>query len=334
MKIYSLHVGDTKVPYGQFYGGRTGWTGMRGMWRFATDKSHYIIVPIHAYLIDHPTSGLILVDTGINWEQAHEHDRYYRGILHYVLDADEYLLTREQELPAQVERLGYRCEDIRTVILTHFHEDHAGGLRYVPQAKVVAAEAEWQALKMKAFGFIPIVYRPSIEVVTSWEPISYTSGPFHSFDKSQDMLGDGSIILLPTPGHDPGHLCVLLQMGGYEILITGDVMYTLRHLAVDEVRAILFGGKILEEQQIDSIRRIQRLRQSLPDLVIVPGHDHTDYQYLFLEPFMADGVFSPEEREQIKTYEARLFDNAGHLMPSAVPRFIPPAHGERVGKAL
>jgi hypothetical protein len=49
MKIYSLHVGDTKVPYGQFYGGLTGWTGMRGIWRFATDKSHYIIVPIHAY---------------------------------------------------------------------------------------------------------------------------------------------------------------------------------------------------------------------------------------------------------------------------------------------
>jgi hypothetical protein len=53
---------------------------------------------------------LILVDTGINWEQAHEHDRYYKGILHYVLNTDEYLLTREQELPAQVERLGYRCE--------------------------------------------------------------------------------------------------------------------------------------------------------------------------------------------------------------------------------
>jgi hypothetical protein len=105
MKVYSLHVGDTKVPYGQFYGGLTGWTGMRGIRKFVTYKSHYTIVPIHAYLIDHPESGLILVDTGINWEHAHEHDRYYKGVMHYVLDADEYLLTREQELPAQMEQL-------------------------------------------------------------------------------------------------------------------------------------------------------------------------------------------------------------------------------------
>jgi hypothetical protein len=58
-----------------------------------------------------------------------------------------------------------------------------------------------------------------------------------------------------------------------------------------------------------------------------------NYQYLFLEPFLADGFLSPEEREQIKTYEARLFDDFGHLVPSAMPHFIPPVHGERVGKA-
>jgi len=111
-------------------------------------------------------------------------------------------------------------------------------------------------------------------------------------------------------------------------------MYTLRYLAVDEVRAILFGGKILEQRQIDSIRRIQWLCQSLHDLVIVPGHDHTDYQYLFLGPFLGDGVLSPEEREQIKTYEARLFDDFGHLMPSAMPHFISSVRGERVGKVV
>jgi len=333
MKIFSLLVGDTKVPYGQFYGGLTGWTGMRGLWKFATDKSHYILVPIHAYLIDHPRSGLILVDTGISWEQAHEHSRYYKGVMHYILDEDEYRLTREQELPAQVARLGYRIDDIHTVILTHFHEDHVGGLQYVPDAKVVAAQAEWAALKMKAFGFIPIIYRPSISAVKVWDPISFTSGPFHSFESSQDLFGDGSIILLPTPGHDPGHQCVLVRLEGYDVLITGDIMYTLRHLAVDEVRAVLFGGKFLEQQQIDSIRRIQRLRQALHDLVIVPGHDHTDYQYLLLEPFLADGALSPEEREEIRTYEARLFDNYRHLVPSAMPHYLPPVHGERVGKA-
>lgn len=60
----------------------------------ATDKRHFIVVPIHAYLIDHPDEGLILVDAGINWRQAHEHGRYYKGIARYLFDDDEYQLDR------------------------------------------------------------------------------------------------------------------------------------------------------------------------------------------------------------------------------------------------
>ncbi len=67
MKVFAMHIGDTKVPYGQFYGGiGDEWVGMKGVWRFLTDKSHYIMAPIYAYLIDHPQAGLVLVDTGIN----------------------------------------------------------------------------------------------------------------------------------------------------------------------------------------------------------------------------------------------------------------------------
>jgi hypothetical protein len=57
-------------------------------------------------------------------------------------------------------------------------------------------------------------------------------------------------------------------------------------------------------------------------------------KYCSNSPFFTDGVFSPEEREQIKAYEARLFDDSGHLLPGAMPRFIPPGPGERVGKVV
>jgi hypothetical protein len=52
IKVFSLRLGSTKVPFGQFYGGLDGWRGARAVYRFATDKKHFIIVPIHAYLID------------------------------------------------------------------------------------------------------------------------------------------------------------------------------------------------------------------------------------------------------------------------------------------
>jgi hypothetical protein len=102
VKVYPLHVVDTIVTYGQFYAGLSGWEGLAGYFRTLLNKE-VITVPVYAYLIDHPEHGLTLVDTGVNWEQAHNHDRYYAGILARLLtDRDEYILPNEQELKVQV----------------------------------------------------------------------------------------------------------------------------------------------------------------------------------------------------------------------------------------
>ena len=161
MKLYPLLLGRTKVPYGQFYGGLSGWQGLGAMLRFVTDKSHFIWVPIHAYLLEHPKQGLVLMDAGICSEQAHRHSQYYRGILRLILDEDEYAQDPNETLAEQLKRLGYRADDVRTVILTHLHEDHVGGLRDLPKAKVVVSQAEWDARYTKMFGFIPMFYEPS-----------------------------------------------------------------------------------------------------------------------------------------------------------------------------
>jgi glyoxylase-like metal-dependent hydrolase (beta-lactamase superfamily II) len=161
--------------------------------------------------------------------------------------------------------------------------------------------------------------------VTTAEVITFSSGHCHSFDGSRDLLGDGSIILLPTPGHADGHLSVLVQMDRYQLLLVADVMYTLRHLAVDQVRQIML-GKRMQAQQIDSIRRLQQLREVLPEMVIVPTHDHTAYQFQYIDPFLPD-----EERQEIKAYEARVFDEAWRLVPGALPHFVAPPENGHVG---
>lgn len=215
------------------------------------------------------------------------------------------------------------------MILTHLHEDHLGELRSVPQAKVVLSEDEWNSKHLGIFLFRE--WSPSFaHVAKTTELISHSSGPFHSFEKSQDLLGDGSVILLPTPGHSEGHQAVFLQMDGYQILLAGDVIYTLRHMAVNQVRAIALGGK-QQKQQISSIRRIQHLRQALPEMVLVPAHDHTDYLSRYLDPFLADGRLSLEERHAVKDYEARLFDGEWHLAPDALPGFLPSQGNGGVG---
>ena len=142
VKFYPLHVGDTRVTYGQFYGGLSGWEGLAWYVRTLVGKG-VITVPIYAYLIDHPEHGLMLVDTGVSWGQAHDHDGYYSGILERLLtDREEYVLPTQQELELQVELLGYDLGDIKTVFMTHVHEDHAGGLRSLPNARGVLARRD------------------------------------------------------------------------------------------------------------------------------------------------------------------------------------------------
>jgi len=320
MKLYPLLLGRTKVPYGQFYGGLAGWEGLGALLRFVTDKSHFIWVPIHAYLLEHPRQGLILFDAGICPDQAHRHGEYYRGILRMILDDDEYAQASEESLAQQLKRLGYRCDDVRTVILTHLHEDHVGGLRDLPKAKVVVSRAEWDARRTRMFGFIPMFYGPSYGSVEHWEHVAFESGAFHTFDRSHDLFGDGTVRLLPTPGHTPGHTCALVEMGGYQLLVTGDCLYTLRHLATAQVQAVRLSRESGEEQ-VDSIRRIAGLRKALPGLHLLVGHDHTEYQWKHVVPYLSKGWLTDDERRAMTEYQERLFDADGRLRAGALPQF-------------
>jgi N-acyl homoserine lactone hydrolase len=330
MKIHPLLLGRTKVPFGQFYGGLKGWEGLGALFRFITDKKHFIWVPIHAYVLEHPKEGLVLVDAGICPEQVHQHGQYYRGILRLILDDDEYSQEPNEALPEQLKRLGFRCADVRTVILTHLHEDHVGALRDLKKAKVVVSKSEWDARRVKMFGFIPMFYEPSYNCVEQWDRVLFDSGPFHTFDCSQDLFRDGSIKLLPTPGHTPGHTSALINMQGYQLLITGDCLYTLRHLATKQVQAVRL-SKAMGDQQVDSIRRLAGLKRVLPGLHFVPGHDHTDYQWKHLVPYLSKGSLTDDERRALADYEAALFDDNWTLRERSLPQFRPDKNGGRIG---
>lgn len=180
------------------------------------------------------------------------------------------------------------------------------------------------------FGFILMFYEPSYASVQQWEQVVFDSGSFHTFDKSQDLFRDGSVRLLPTPGHTPGHTSALADMSGYQLLVTGDCLYTSRHLAYKQFQQIRFNKKSGAEH-VASMEKIVDLKKVLPGLHLVTGHDHTDYQWKHLVPYLSKGSLTAAERQELLKYESSLFDGNWALLPEDLPQFLPDSNGGRAG---
>src|SRR5256885_795851 len=92
-------------------------------------------------------------------------------------------------------------------------------------------------------------------------------GPFAS---TIDLLGDGSMRLLSTPGHTSGHMSVLLTAaGGRDVLVVGDAAYTLR--SIEEQRLSLLAAN--DDRYRESLKQIKAFMEQEPEAIVVPSHD-------------------------------------------------------------
>ncbi|MCB1134911.1 MAG: MBL fold metallo-hydrolase, partial [Chlamydiia bacterium] len=174
----------------------------QGGWRL-------IRCPALVALIEHPTQGAILFDTGYASHVLNESRRFplrlYRSItpMHF---------TPEQSAAAQLHRLG--VGEVSTIVLSHFHADHVGGLKDFPGARfvylkeaydAVHGRSGWNALR-KAFipGLIPEDFLERSDVITDATP--RVALPYESFPWGYDLLGDHSLVGVPLPGHADGQM--------------------------------------------------------------------------------------------------------------------------------
>jgi N-acyl homoserine lactone hydrolase len=201
--------------------------------------------PIPAYLIETERER-ILIDTGLHPDAVADAAAYYGPSDALGLFAFE----QELSLAEQVD-----LDSVTMVVLTHLHWDHVGGLPLVPAAiPLVVQRREWDAGHDRELVqrnvFQPRDYadeRPRLMLV----------------DGDHDLLGDGSIELLMTPGHTPGHQSVRIG----ELVLGADVA----HFAsgFDDHRFPAFGHD--HDEQARSADRLRALRDA--GLTVVPGHD-------------------------------------------------------------
>ena len=220
-------------------------TSAAGIWRRGEDMDRQVRFPIPVYLIETETER-VLIDTGLHPAAAADAPGHY--------DAEStrlFVLEREQGIDQQLD-----LETVTKVVLTHLHFDHAGGLPLLPATvPVFVQRREWEA------GNDPVAVAKNFYLPRDYATIAEQIVPV---DGDHDLLGDGSIQLLLTPGHTPGHQSVRI---GERLIIGGDVTHFASGL--DDHRLPIFGDNL--DTQISSAEHLRRLRDAGAD--VRPGHD-------------------------------------------------------------
>ncbi len=222
-------------------------------------RSRWTWLPIPAFLVEHPEAGPILVDTGLHEQVATDVGGALGGLAKVAFTID---MKPEWAVPHQLRARGVEPEAVKTIVMTHLHYDHASGLSQFPGATVhVDAREHEAASKGKLLeGFIPrLLTTPG----QRWETFP------HEQDEV-DLLGDGTIRLLRTPGHTPGHRSVALRLAsGGDLLLAGDAAYATSTIERSLTPLLTWD----DDAYRASLARVQTWAREHPGAPVIPGHD-------------------------------------------------------------
>ena len=264
VKIHPQHVRGSRLPSLVWILLSPTW----GAWR-----------PIHVFVIEHD-DGLILFDSGQDRASVTDPDYYpsspvmrlvYRRLARFEIGPNE-------TVSVQLTALGYKPADVRWVVLSHLHQDHIGGLRELPGATFVVSTAEWEAMaapNAEMAGFLP---RHTDLPGATWDRVTFEptiDSALAPFTSAHDLLGDGSLVLLPTPGHTAGSMSMLVRGRAAPLLLVGDLTYD-----VDAMRRGLVPGVGSRSTLRETSRRVLDFERRSGGLVILPAHDRAAAQRL------------------------------------------------------
>jgi glyoxylase-like metal-dependent hydrolase (beta-lactamase superfamily II) len=228
-------------------------------------------LPIYAWVIEHP-EGVIVVDTG---ETAHVNDPGYfpRWHPYHRLGVREWV-EPEQEIGPQLRAVGISPDDVRWVVMTHLHTDHAGGLSHFPKSDILVTGVELEnasGLLGKVRGFLPHRWPDWFSpALIDLEPARF--GPF---PESFRLTDAGDVIMVGTAGHTPGHVSVVLEENDQSILFAGDTSYTERLMIEGKADGV---SPDVDAARL-SLRRIQEFATGSA-VVYLPSHDPASAQRL------------------------------------------------------
>lgn len=264
--VQVLHCGRAEQHYEHRYGSRL----PQLWWVFFGRK--WVPLPLQAFLIEH-RDGIVLFDTGIDPAIQFDNSYIKQAVGRFLLPRIFRLhLTEADRIDHVLAGAGVAAGDIRTAVLSHLHFDHVGGIAHIPQADLLVSAQEW-AILSETHPEHEWILREHIEIPgAKWRQITFQPSDdpiFDGFDGIHDVASDGSMILLPTPGHTPGSLSMLIRQDGWNpILLVGDLTYE-----AGLIEKGVVAGTGSKDALLASFEKVRRLKERLPGLVVVASHD-------------------------------------------------------------
>ncbi len=217
-----------------------------------------------AVLVRHPR-GDVLIDTGF----GRDIDTQVTLMPWFFKLGTSY--TRVRSAAEQLAAAGYDRTTLRAVLLTHAHWDHTSGL---PE---LAGTPVWVTREERRFiadgGWITAIARGT---GARFEEYDLEGGPYLGFPRSHDVYGDGSIVVVPAPGHTPGSVVVFVALPtGKRYAFVGDLVWQREGIREREEKPWL--QRTLADSDPtgvrDQILHMAAIAARFPEISIVPAHD-------------------------------------------------------------
>ncbi len=197
-----------------------------------------IALKVRYGVVIHPTHGPVLVDTGYTDHSLNAPGRgRILGLYARVLDPQ---LNASEQPDIVLAQLGYTPEDVRYLIVTHFHADHVSGLELFPNARFIADAQAWQAMNGRSGWrnyrhglfpeLLPTDFGNRLMPLDQFQMVPTMGG----LPDGRDIFGDRSLISVPLPGHAEGHFGVLINSDPAPVLYAVDTQWL--HSAITQNR--------------------------------------------------------------------------------------------------
>ncbi len=229
MRLYAFHCGGDRCDLAVFD-------------PFDSAVGTKVYDPFFLYLIRHP-EGDVLFDTGVHPDAW----RNPASRLGDAADAFRLEMAPDDDVVSKLALVGLAPADVEYVVQSHLHFDHAGGLAFFPQATVYVQRAELE------FAFSPPVYQRSIYVPADFESVAR----WRELAGEHDLFGDGSLLVIPTPGHTPGHQSLLVRLENRAVLLLGDATYSIEKMRQRLLPAVVWSpdAMVASWDIVDEIER-------------------------------------------------------------------------------